>query len=72
MRDTGIGMTEEVQARIFDKFYQGDLSHQSYGHGIGLAMAKRAVELARGEIRVESRPGEGSCFTVVLPREKKT
>ncbi|MBQ9806027.1 MAG: HAMP domain-containing histidine kinase [Clostridia bacterium] len=66
--DTGIGMTEEVQARIFEKFYQGDPSHHRSGHGIGLTMAQRAATLAGGSISVESSPGNGSTFTVTLPR----
>lgn len=66
--DTGIGMTEDVQAHIFEKFYQGDHSHHNKGHGIGLTMAQRATILAGGSISVESTPGNGSTFTVTLPK----
>jgi len=68
--DTGIGMTEEVRNHVFEKFYQGDPSHHRKGYGIGLTMVKRAVTLCGGEIFVESAVGEGSRFTVRLPRER--
>ena len=68
--DTGIGMTEEVKKRIFEKFYQGDPSHHRSGYGIGLTMASRAVTLCGGTVSVESVPNEGSTFTVILPRKR--
>lgn len=69
VRDTGVGMSEEVQAHIFEKFYQGDPAHNAKGYGIGLALVKRVVMLLRGQITVESDLGKGSAFTVVLPIE---
>ena len=66
--DTGIGMTEEVKQHIFEKFYQGDPSHHRDGYGIGLTMAARAATLCGGHVSVKSSPGEGSTFTVVLPK----
>ena len=68
--DTGIGMTEEVRAHIFEKFYQGDPSHSSGGYGVGLPMVARVISLCGGEIQVESTPERGSTFTVILPREQ--
>ena len=65
--DNGCGMSEETLSRIFEKFYQGDTSHKTRGHGIGLNIVQRIVALARGTIEVESRQGEGSTFTVRLP-----
>lgn len=67
--DTGVGMDEEIQARIFEKFYQGDPSHHKNGYGIGLAMAHKAATLSGGDISVRSALGQGSTFTVTLPRE---
>ena len=67
VKDSGIGMTDEVKERIFEKFYQGDSSHTSSGNGIGLNIVQRIVLLAHGKIEVESALGNGSRFTVTLP-----
>lgn len=66
--DEGCGMSQEVQQRIFEKFYQGDASHRSEGNGLGLPLAKRIVELSEGVIEVQSAPGSGSTFRVILPK----
>lgn len=65
--DSGIGMTEEVQKHIFDKFYQADHSRSVYGNGLGLALVQRIICLCGGKIQVSSQPCRGATFTVTLP-----
>ena len=65
--DTGIGMTDETRAPIFDKFFQGDTSHAGAGNGIGLTIVSRILYLCKGSVDVTSEIGRGSTFTVTLP-----
>ncbi|WP_417911853.1 ATP-binding protein [Candidatus Electronema sp. TJ] len=69
--DSGIGMTEEQQERLFQFFSQADTStaRQYGGTGLGLAISKKLVEMMGGTIWVTSRFGQGSCFHFVLPME---
>ncbi len=68
-QDSGVGMTPEIQAHIFDKFYQGDTSHKKKGNGLGLALVRKIVTLHGGSIHVESCPNVGSSFKLLLPLE---
>lgn len=68
--DTGCGMDEKTIKRIYDKFYQGDTSHSTEGNGLGMALVKRILELTGAEMQIESTPGKGSTFTVVLAERK--
>ena len=68
VQDDGLGMDVETRRNIFEKFYQGDQSHKQSGNGLGLPMVKRIVELHDGTIQVDSNPGIGSVFTVILPK----
>lgn len=66
IKDTGRGIPEEAMTRIFDKFYQVDISHSGEGNGLGLALVKRIIEIVHGKITVQSKENEGTEFIVSL------
>jgi len=69
VRDTGIGVSAEDQARIFDEFEQADggAARKFGGTGLGLTISKRIIESMGGSIAVESAPGQGATFSVTVP-----
>ncbi|MBW4084315.1 HAMP domain-containing sensor histidine kinase [Paenibacillus sp. S150] len=69
IQDFGCGMDETTSKYIFDKLYQGDVSHAIEGNGLGLSIVLKIVELHKGSIQVQSALRKGSIFTVTLPNE---
>ncbi len=67
--DTGCGITESIRTRMFESFAMADASNtrRQGGAGVGLALVRHLVDLMGGEVSVESRPGSGSMFVIVLP-----
>ncbi len=70
VRDTGIGIPKEHQARIFERFYRVDKSHSKEvgGTGLGLSIVKHAAQIHGAEIDVKSKPGEGTAIAVRFPK----
>lgn len=65
IRDTGVGMSAEVQSRIFEPFFT--TKDVDSGTGLGLALVREIVEEHGGTVAVSSAPGAGTCFTITLP-----
>jgi PAS domain S-box-containing protein len=65
--DTGIGISEKVLPRIFERFYRQDVAGKTRGIGLGLPIAKTIIERHKGRIEVESEEGKGSIFRIILP-----
>lgn len=69
VQDTGIGIPQEDQSRIFERFYRVDKSHSRAigGTGLGLSIVKHGAAYHNAQVQVSSKPGEGSTFTVIFP-----
>lgn len=67
--DTGSGISEEEQAKIFGRFYRASGAWQAEGVGIGLYLTRQIAEKQGGYVKVESTPGMGSTFSLYIPRE---
>lgn len=69
--DEGYGISQQDQARIFDKFFRSEDDHirQQTGHGLGLSLTRQIVQIHQGEISVSSEPGQGSIFQIRLEKE---
>jgi signal transduction histidine kinase len=66
-RDTGLGIPENEQDKIWERLYRGDKSRSQRGLGLGLSVVKAVIEAHGGKATVKSKPGQGSEFTVLLP-----
>lgn len=73
VEDTGIGMDEQQVEQLFEPFRQASegVGRKYEGTGLGLTVTKEAVEQMGGSIDVETEPGDGTCFTVRLPRSQQ-
>ncbi len=65
--DTGIGISQEMQGRVFERFYRVDKSHSSGGTGLGLSIVKHGIAYLGGRVELESELGKGSTFTLTFP-----
>lgn len=69
VQDTGPGIAEEEQPKIFQRFYRGEAHREEEGVGIGLYLARQIAEGQGGFVKVRSQPGQGSTFSLYLPRK---
>ncbi|WP_440135470.1 HAMP domain-containing sensor histidine kinase [Chitinophaga sancti] len=67
VRDNGIGIGPDELNKVFEPFYRGANAHATRGHGLGLSICKKIVQLHKGHISASSAPGKGTVFTVILP-----
>ena len=69
MSDTGPGIPEREQAQVFGRFYRGEAVRDREGLGLGLYLTRRILTSQGGYVKLSSRPGQGSVFSLYLPRE---
>ncbi|MBI5019017.1 HAMP domain-containing histidine kinase [Candidatus Gottesmanbacteria bacterium] len=67
VKDTGVGISPDEQAHMFERFYRGSRTSRTVGSGLGLAIAHDIIKAHRGDIQVSSKPVQGTTMTVVLP-----
>jgi signal transduction histidine kinase len=69
VRDRGIGIPKSEHKKVFEKFYRAEhsLMHETKGSGLGLSLVKHIMEAHRGSVELDSAPGKGSAFSLVLP-----
>ena len=69
VQDNGLGIPEDCQSQIFERFYRVDKarSRETGGTGLGLAITRNAILMHKGAIKLYSEPGEGTTFTVRIP-----
>lgn len=70
VKDYGIGMTEDEMQKVFTRLFKSDSSRNSNGYGLGMPIALKIAKKHGGKIEVESKPQEGSCFTLYLSKNK--
>ena len=68
VQDSGIGMSDAVKERLFERFFRADASGSIPGTGLGMSLVKEIMDLHRGEIEVDSTVGEGTTVTLWIPR----
>lgn len=70
VKDNGIGMTEDEKNKVFTRLFKSDSSRNSHGYGLGMPIALKIAKKHGGTIKVESKLGKGSCFTLYLSKNK--
>ena len=70
--DNGIGMTEETQKHVFDRFYQGETSHIKEGNGLGMAIVAKILKVYNASITCESKLSKGTRFIITFKNNKKS
>ena len=68
VEDTGIGIPQKVQSRVFERFYRADKSHSAGGTGLGLSIVKHGAAYLGAKVTLESEEGKGSTFTLIFPK----
>ena len=68
VKDEGIGIPESDLPHIFKRFYRGENSSEISGTGLGLSVVAQMISAMGGQVYVQSKAGEGSCFSIILPK----